>query len=236
MSLGPMRAKTPTAGLEILTDTMPLDLRIRGAGLKSFQRFFHHFVTAKWDRISECGTISLFKYWSNTARDNGLSLDREDISFAFNWKPPITYANVSDIAFQEKLTVEVGIQDKHPNGYIKASSTESTLWTRCVSSPGATKTQFVHTLLTMACQLLLAGETNVTKVLFKLPCSLKDALSPVLKSKSAISCINSLSALKGKGLSLTYVKWKPPWDLAFPEPESTVIPRAKGSFAAKVDI
>jgi hypothetical protein len=90
--LGPMRRNTPTAGLEVILDLQPLDLVVKGDGLKAYGRLTNgkHLRTA-WDGLGR-----LFKghrrFWADLAVKNNISLIHEDVcALTFNWAPPFSY-------------------------------------------------------------------------------------------------------------------------------------------------
>jgi len=237
--LAPMRDKTPTAGLEVLTDTMPLDILIRGEGLKAFQRNHEFLKTAwVWDRISKCPTVSTFNTWRNLAKGNGLALEREDTHFSFNWIPQLTIAkpDKSCILSQERTIAEIGARDKTPEGYIKIRRGEGLQVVRHYqANPTPRMGQMVCSLLTAACHLLIASAHTGDTVMFKIPKAATGMFAFFIKRRTAHECLEAIKLLRRRSPYLSYVRWKPPWPLSGRETFIQLkIPRPRGTFSDAV--
>ena len=90
--LAPMRAKTPTASLELLTDNPGLDLEIKRRGILAYNRIIRD-VNRKWDGLGTRGRKGHLRTWGDFISKEGIRLSPEDRTVKFyNWKRPIRHA------------------------------------------------------------------------------------------------------------------------------------------------
>jgi hypothetical protein len=92
MGLGPMRRNSPTAGLEIILDFQPLDLVVKGEGLKAFGRLKNNeHLRTVWDGLGR-PVNGHRRSWADLAASSNISLPEEDkCALAFNWAPPFSF-------------------------------------------------------------------------------------------------------------------------------------------------
>ena len=84
-----MRDKTPTAGLEIITFTCPLDLMILREGLRAFFRW-KEVLEWCWDGVGTRGR-GIQKLWQTLASEADLDMCPEDVCNELNWKRPFSW-------------------------------------------------------------------------------------------------------------------------------------------------
>ncbi len=96
VGLGPMRPSTPTAGLEIIANQPPLELRIREEGLKAYFRFSRGFTT-KWDGLGKNKTKGYLRTWADIQKVAKIAVVKEDsIDPIFNWDKPFLWKDDID--------------------------------------------------------------------------------------------------------------------------------------------
>ena len=84
-----MRDKTPTAGLEVITFTCPLDLVILREGLRAFFRW-KEVIEWCWDGVGARGR-GIQKLWRTMASEACLDMSPEDSCNRLNWERPFSW-------------------------------------------------------------------------------------------------------------------------------------------------
>ncbi len=235
--LGPMRARTPTDGLEIIADFLPPDLLIRSYALKAYQRWHHdHFSRGQWDRISRCSVRSTIRTWQDEIRMAGLPLVREDKGFSFNWKTPFKYITNGPNPSQDKVLLFTIVTDGN-TGII--STTLQDTDTRAFTVNSATsQSQLICRLISLACSTaedsVSIVPTNFNAAHFVLPFIPAELTNVVTRTATSTNCIMDLQRLLDKGIRISVEK-RPSALTAIQPPEQILIPPQVGTFSDKTD-
>jgi len=210
-SLAPMRLKTPTAGLEVITGTMPTEYTIKAAALKAYQRNEHHFLRLWWSRISRCAIRPTVNVWRDLALETGSRPVREDIDFFYNWSPPFKYATYNP-SFLLADRLLVSLETDGTRGYVQITGGVNTRSRKFESPAGTSPSAFTWYLIVVACELMLRMGANLPKrihavhfLLASIPNNLCHSRGRMRSGKDGLTSLRKLSESFS---SVTITKYK----------------------------
>jgi hypothetical protein len=176
---------------------------------------------------------------------NHMPLNREDITFFFNWNPPLEYRAPTNVlslssSFQD-VSVDIYMNKDVSAGRITITNHErdhgTTVTTYCNVDTEGKPSRSAITLLSLACDQLM--ERTVTPGLhigFKLQAAPMELFLFAVTKKTVQECLLKLGKLRERGAVLSFHRWRPRWtETTGTLVASEVTPQAKGTFAAKAN-
>ena len=214
LTMMPARKKTPTAGLEVILDLMPLELKLEEHALKAFLRIIPK-SKYKWDGIplvgSECGHLK----WG---KDKLLYLGFKDYSFD----------DTSELNLDSKFEVDLesfksGLPDSNSNtlcytdgskmgdntGYGFGITQNETLLHSDNGKLQSYNTVFQSEVLAIhkCCDVLAEMDTDNVTIFSDSQAALKSLVSLEVKSKTVKNCIDNLNRVGSfRSVQLKWVK------------------------------
>ena len=211
LGVGPMRSKTPTAGLEVILHLCPLDLLIQKVGCAAYLRCKDK-IKSTWDGLGK-RSKGFQKTWENFLVNEGVAVVEEDnCQQIYNWERPFHWLS-SD---EGKPAIICTLNISHTAD--RCYSSESSIFVEGqvvesigIKSAGKNAALATLQLLSLCCSWMISSDidlgSSVLRFVVKhLPASLG---SPMVTSSATKNCLNWLVKL-GK-----HLKFKP----AFITPE-----------------
>ncbi len=236
-SLGVMRLKTPTAGLEVIFCTPPIQLQIQALGLKAFQRWKSSLNTT-WDHISMLQSApSMMKFWAKLSKSFGPNLELEDKAFCYNWNPQHNLADESTSSkFGTVAKISIDQTGKRGALEIRFEHESGRAKTSYEFRPCNSASQILCTLIQLACNLMLAKVTDsspqpILLMLPKLPSLLG---KPWLTTSTEAKCLEALGLCKMKYGKIFLRRFKA-LRKDFTNSRGIKVPPPIGTFADEVD-